>query len=54
MGVFRKDLLGVSAEEEIQAVFGHWVNKVLAFSGAIRKENWSENYEQYKRNKRKN
>jgi hypothetical protein len=31
MGVFRKDLLGVSAEEEIQAVFGHWVNKVLAF-----------------------
>jgi hypothetical protein len=30
MGVFRKNLLGKSADAKIEAVFGHRVNKVLA------------------------
>jgi hypothetical protein len=38
MGVFRKDLMGVSADEEFQTRFGHWVNKVLAFFPAKKKE----------------
>jgi hypothetical protein len=45
--------LGISAEAKIEAVFGHWVNKVLAFFRREKKENWSENYEQYRRSKNK-
>ncbi len=52
MGVFIKYLLGKSITAKIEAVFGHWVNKVLAFFQRDKKEdwkeNWSENYEQYR------
>jgi hypothetical protein len=41
----------MSAEEEIQTMFGYWVNKVLAFFRRDKKENWSNYYEQIKRRK---
>jgi hypothetical protein len=33
MGVFIKYLVGMLADEEIEAVFGHWVNKETDFYG---------------------
>jgi hypothetical protein len=42
LGVFRNNLLGKSADAKIEAVFGHWVNKVLAFFPARQKRIWSK------------